>query len=479
MSYEVTIGLEAHVQLSTRSKAFCGDRNAFGAEPNHHVSPLSLGYPGTLPWLNEEQVRAAVRLGLALDCRINRRSTFDRKNYCYADLPKGYQITQDERPICSGGRLPIRTRQGQRDVRIHHIHMEEDAGKSIHQEGQSSSLVDLNRAGTPLLEIVTEPDLHSGPEVDAFMSELRRLVRYLGISDGNMEEGSLRCDVNISVRPEGQTDLGTRCEIKNMNSMRFARRAIDYEVRRQIAVLEGGGRVVQQTRQYDPVTDRTTALREKEDAHDYRYFPDPDLPPVVLADAFIDDERSALGRLPWEAFGELTAGGVDTKDAALLTEDPAHYARYRTYVSATSHTGLLTKLWINRILPFLTDIAPARRRPDGIAGFPPERMHALLQLIADGTVAPAQAASRLLPDLLARPGDPRERAEQLGLIQNRDTDYLKSLAKEVIATYPQKVRAYRRGKKGLLGFFMGEVMRRSNGSAAPRETQTLLRELLD
>jgi aspartyl-tRNA(Asn)/glutamyl-tRNA(Gln) amidotransferase subunit B len=470
MSYEVTIGLEAHVQLSTASKAFCGDQNTFGGEPNLHVSPISLGYPGTLPRLNEEQVSAAVRLGLALDCRINRRSTFDRKNYSYADLPKGYQITQDERPICVGGRLPIQIGGEFKHVQIHHIHMEEDAGKSIHRDGDAFSLVDLNRAGTPLLEIVTEPDLRTGAEVDAFMTGLRRLVRYLGISDGNMEEGSLRCDVNISLRPAGQTELGTRCEIKNMNSMRYARRAIDYEVQRQTTILEAGGTIVQQTRQYDPVTDRTLPLRDKEDAHDYRYFPDPDLPPVVLTDAFVEEQGGQLGTLPWESVTELTSRGLTTEDADLIAEDANQFQIYQTYAAATKHQQLLGKLWINRVLPSLTQTAPA---------FAPKAMNDLLQLIADGTVAPAQALARLLPDLLERAGDPRQRAEELGLIQNRDTDFLEGLAREVIAANPQKVQAYRRGKKGLLQFFMGQVMRRSKGSAAPRETQELLRRLLD
>ncbi|MEM6769850.1 MAG: Asp-tRNA(Asn)/Glu-tRNA(Gln) amidotransferase subunit GatB, partial [Bacteroidota bacterium] len=281
-TYETVIGLETHVQLATESKAFCADRNQFGNEPNRNISAISLGYPGTLPLLNERQVRFAVKLGLALGCKINPRSTFDRKNYFYADLPKGYQITQDESPICIGGALPLRlptapasapeknAAPSSRTIQLHHIHMEEDAGKSIHAAGEPYTKVDLNRAGTPLLEIVTEPDLRSAEEVDAFMTGMRRLVRWLEVSDGNMQEGSLRCDVNVSVRPEGQTEFGTRCEIKNMNSMKFARQAVAYEVERQIGILESGGEVQQQTRQFDPATGTTSALRDKEDAHDYR-----------------------------------------------------------------------------------------------------------------------------------------------------------------------------------------------------------------
>ncbi|NJB84946.1 aspartyl-tRNA(Asn)/glutamyl-tRNA(Gln) amidotransferase subunit B [Lewinella marina] len=470
-TYETVIGLETHVQLATESKAFCDDRNAFGAEPNAHISPVSLGYPGTLPFLNERQVAFAVKLGLALGCQINRRSTFDRKNYFYADLPKGYQITQDESPICVGGQLPIRIAGSEpRSIQLHHIHMEEDAGKSIHAEGQDFSQVDLNRAGTPLLEIVTEPDLRSAEEVDAFMSGMRQLVRWLDISDGNMEEGSLRCDVNISVRPEGQSAYGTRCEIKNMNSMRFARRAIAFEVDRQIALLESGGTVAQQTRQFDPESGTTSALRTKENAHDYRYFPDPDLPPVVVSEEDIARLRAEIGTLPWEAYDELIALGLDADDAALISEDRQRYATFRRYAAASPAVPELAKLWVNRVLPHTQDAEPA---------LTPARFAALQQLIAEGKVSAANAASRLLPDLLDTPGDPGERATALGLIQNTDINFLSDIAREVVQANPQKAAAYRKGKKGLIGFFMGEVMKKSGGAAEPRETQALLRNILE
>ena len=298
--YELVIGLEVHVQLSTRSKAFSADENAFGAEPNTQVDPVSLGHPGALPRYNRAQVESAVRLGLALGSQIARRQSFDRKHYFYTDLPKGYQITQDREPVCVGGRLPIRIGERWQEVRIHHIHMEEDAGKSLHDRSESYSLIDLNRAGVPLLEVVSEPDLRSPEEVDAFMSAMRQLVRYLGISDGNMEEGSLRCDCNVSVRKRGSDQLGTRCEIKNLNSMRYARRAIEFESRRQIDLLEQGGQVVQQTLHFDPATGVTSPLRSKEDAHDYRYFSEPDLPPIELSDEFVDELRRASPTLPWE-----------------------------------------------------------------------------------------------------------------------------------------------------------------------------------
>ncbi len=469
-SYDTVIGLETHIQLATASKAFCGDRNAFGAAPNQQISEVSLGYPGTLPALNREQVACAVKLGLALGCEIRRRSTFDRKNYFYADLPKGYQITQDEHPICIGGALPIRVGEKRTAIRLHHLHMEEDAGKSIHAEGENFSRVDLNRAGTPLLEVVTEPDLRSAEEVDAFMSGMRQLVRWLGISDGNMEEGSLRCDVNVSVRPAGQDEYGTRCEIKNMNSMRFARRAIAYETERQVQLLEAGHAVLQQTRQFDPQSGTTSALRSKEDAHDYRYFPDPDLPPVVLSEAYIEAIRQQLGLLPWAAYDHLIELGVHPDDASLIGEEKERYRAFADYAGHSPNIAELSKWWVNRVIPSGHSAPPALR---------PEQFAALQRLVAESKISPANAASRLLPDLLERPGDPTERARELGLIQNTDTEFLRAIAEAVIAANPTKVTAYRKGKIGLLGFFMGEVMKRSQGSAEPKQTQELLRSLLE
>lgn len=478
-TYLTTIGLEAHVQLATESKAFCADRNQFGEAPNRNISMISLGYPGTLPMLNERQVRFAVKLGLALGCKINRRSTFDRKNYFYADLPKGYQITQDDRPICIGGGLPIRTASptdAPRVVQLHHIHMEEDAGKSIHVDGQPFTRVDLNRAGTPLLEIVTEPDLNAAEEVDAFMTGMRRLVRWLDISDGNMQEGSLRCDVNVSVRPEGQAEFGTRCEIKNMNSMKFARQAVDYEVKRQIGLLEKGESVIQQTRQFDPISGKTSALRDKEDAHDYRYFPDPDLPPVVLTEVFINEVRSEIGTLPWEAYELLIKDyQIVAADAAQISEDREQYEAFLSYADASPSPHDLAKIWVNRLTPWLND------EDLGYDQIPltPEQMGQFQELILAGDVAASVATSKLLPDLLLTPGEPMARAESMGLLQNTDTDFLTDLVNGVIDEFPDKVAAYRKGKKGLMGFFMGEVMKRSKGSAGPKEAQAMLREKLE
>ena len=466
--YETVIGLEVHVQLATQSKAFCNDPNAFGAAPNSQVSEVSLGYPGTLPFLNERHLEYAVRLGLALGCTINRRSTFDRKNYFYADLPKGYQITQDERPICIGGALPLVGTD--RAIQLHHIHMEEDAGKLLHDPEASHSLVDLNRAGTPLLEIVTEPDLRSAEEVDAFLTGIRQLVRWLDISDGNMEEGSLRCDVNISVRPRGQSTFGTRTEIKNMNSMRFARRAIAYEVDRQIGLLKSGKKVLQQTRQYDPVADRTTALRTKEDAHDYRYFPEPDLPPVELSEGYVNRLRATLGELPWQAADRMAALGIHEADARLITQHRTQYLAFLDYVDRSADPVDLGKLWINRLLPYL--------QRTGDLPITPAQVAEVQALVRSGQVSAANASSRLLPDLLECPGAVAQRATDLGIIQTSDTHYLAELAQTVIAEYPEKAAAYRSGKKGLIGFFMGEVMRRSRGSAEPKETRSLLQGML-
>lgn len=353
--------------------------------------------------------------------------------------------------------------------------MEEDAGKSIHAAGEPFTKVDLNRAGTPLLEIVTDPDLRSAEEVDAFMSGMRQLVRWLGISDGNMQEGSLRCDVNVSVRPAGQEEFGTRCEVKNMNSMKFARQAVSYEVERQIELIENGKKVQQQTRQFDPETGTTSALRDKEDAHDYRYFPDPDLPPVALTDAFINEIRQEIGTLPWEAYDQLIAEHhLSADDAAQLSEDRDVYETFIAYATESPAVKDLAKLWVNKLLPWLTE---ARLSPTDLP-VSPEELARFQELILAGDVASSVATAKLLPDLLLTPGDPMQRAEQLGLIQNTDTNFLSGLVDEVIAQNPDKVAAYQKGKKGLIGFFMGEVMKRSKGSAGPKETQALLREKL-
>lgn len=475
--YETVIGLEIHVQLSTQSKAFCGDDASFGGAPNTHISAISLGNPGTLPRLNKKQVEYAVRLGLALESEINLHSAFDRKNYFYADLPKGYQITQDRSPICIGGQLKINVDGQEKIVRIHHVHMEEDAGKSMHDSDDPYSYIDLNRAGVPLLEIVSEPDLRSAEEVDAYMSAMRQLVQYLGISDGNMQEGSMRCDCNVSVRPRGSEKLGERCEIKNLNSMRYARRAIAFEVKRQIDLIESGGRVSQQTLNFDPVSGETSPLRDKEDAHDYRYFPEPDLPPVILDESYVNKVREDLPALPWELFQRLQEEfELSDYDANLLTAELST-ARYFLELSATaSNPKAVANLIINKLLPYCQENElELQDFPVGIAG-----LGKFIQLIEEDQVSNTIAYQNLLPELIDQPGqDPLALAKKLQLIQNKDEDFLSELVDEVIAANPEKVKIYRNGKKGLLGFFMGEVMKRSKGQAEPKATNALLREKLE
>lgn len=475
--YETVIGLEVHVQLSTRSKAFCADDATFGGEPNTHVSPISLGHPGTLPMLNREQVAYAVRLGLALGSRISSVNSFDRKNYFYADLPKGYQITQDRQPVCIGGSMNIFLNDLHKSVRIHHIHMEEDAGKSIHDQRPDASLIDLNRAGVPLLEIVTEPDLRSPDEVDAFMSAMRRLVRYLDISDGNMEQGSMRCDVNVSVRRKGETAFGTRCEIKNLNSMRFARRAIVYEVRRQIDLIEAGGKVTQQTLNFDPDTGVTAPLRSKEDAHDYRYFPDPDLPPVALSDGYIESVRAQMPLLP-DALYRLFRNdyGLSDYDAALLTEEKAVALYFMDLCRHTAHFKAAANLVINKILPWRDE---AKQAPTQFP-VPPIHLTEMIELIASGKLSNTAAYQRLLPAMMENAVQtPSALAQSLNLLQTGDADFLAQIVEEVLAANPDKVSAYRKGKKGLQGFFMGEIMRLSKGKADPKAVTPLLLQKLD
>ena len=482
--YETVIGLEAHVQLGTFSKAFCSDSTKFGGEPNTQTSVVSLAHPGTLPRMNKKQIEYAVRLGMALGCRINERNAFDRKNYFYADLPKGYQITQDKHPICIGGSLNVKITEGVKSIRLHHIHMEEDAGKSIHDQNPTATLIDLNRSGTPLLEIVTEPDLRSGEEVDAFMSAMRHLVRWLDVSDGNMEEGSLRCDVNISIRPVGQAEFGTRCEVKNVNSMRFARKAIEFETKRQIELVESGEKVEQNTLNFDPATGVTTPLRSKENAHDYRYFPDPDLPPIILTPAFLEKIRSEMPQLPNAARAELMSTfGLPEYDALLLTEERAIYTYFKDFVGQmrTPQYKAVSNLIINKILP------TAHELKIELTDFPLSinELSDFLELIESGKISNSAAYQTLFPELLKEKTTGNAAvsvaflAEKLNLFQNSDTDFLAKIIAEVMAENAPKVAEYRKGKKGLLGFFVGEVMKRSKGKADPKATNTLVVKALE
>lgn len=471
-AFETIIGLEVHVQLGTKSKAFCNDKTSFGGSPNSNIGIVSLGHPGTLPFMNKTQVQFALRLGLALNGHINRDNTFDRKNYFYADLPKGYQITQDKKPISIGGFLPIKVGEEWKNIRIHHIHMEEDAGKSIHTMHESKSFIDLNRAGIPLIEIVTEPDLRSGAEVDAFMSSIRQLVRYLEISDGNMEEGSLRCDVNISIRPKGTDILNNRCEVKNVNSMKFARQAIEFEEKRQLKIVLEGGKVAQQTLNFDPSTGVTTPLRSKEDAHDYRYFPEPDLPPIHISEGFLENEKDNLPVLPWDAYKFLHQElGMPAQEASILSELKDTFLYFRDFMDKVADKKLLTNFLVNKLLPFLNEkgmvITESPFGRDGILAF--------LSLIESGKISHSLAYQKLFPLWLESPtSNPLEIAEKNQLLQEKVEGKIEFIFKEIIGENPQKWSEFKSGKKGLSGFFMGELMKKTGGKSDPKEAMEIL-----
>lgn len=474
--YETVIGLETHIQLGTASKAFCGDDARFGGEPNTHISTVSLGHPGTLPVLNRKQIDYALRLSVALGAEVNLTNYFDRKNYFYTDLPKGYQITQDRCPISVGGFVPILLSDGTvKKVRLHHIHMEEDAGKSVHDVFEMHSGVDLNRAGVPLVEVVSEPDLRSAEEVDLFMNALRRLVRWLEISDGNMEQGSMRCDCNVSIRPQGSEELFARCEVKNMNSMRFARRAIEFETQRQIDIVESGGRVRQQTLQFDKNTGSTSPLRDKENAHDYRYFPDPDLPPVVISAEELARVKAEMPALPWELYERFTTKfGLSAYDATILTEEKNIAFLFLDLTEKHQDYKACANLIINQVRPHL-----AENETNAVPDFPVQRWAELLDLVKENKVSNSVAKQKLFPAIWEKSDTPVAKlAEKMNLLQDSDADFLADLAEEILAKYPDKVAAYRKGKKGLLGFFMGELMKASKGKANPQEGNAVLREKL-
>ena len=477
-SYELVVGLELHAQLSTESKIFAPDAAHFGASPNRHVSAITLGHPGTLPRLNRRAVEFAVKMGLACGSDITRRTVFDRKNYFYPDLPKGYQISQDKAPICVGGAVHVTLKSGEeRTLQLHHIHLEEDAGKSIHAEGEPDTLLDYNRAGTPLIEIVTEPVMRSAEEAGACLAEIRRLVRYLGICDGNMEEGSLRCDVNVSVRPVGETKLGTKVEVKNMNSVRFVQRAVEYEFERQVSVLESGGQLIQETRTFDATTGRTAGMREKETMNDYRYFPEPDLPPVVISDEWLGQIQAGMPALPRELFQKFVAHyGLPAADATVLTENREEAAFFEelcrhtaNFKSAANWLMGPVRAWLNESGREITEFPIA-----------PAQLARLMALVDEARVSHTAASQRLFPELLVQPtADPLRLAEALNLLQQSNSDSIQALIDEVLAAWPTKVKEYRQGKKGLLGLFVGEVMKKSGGKADPKLTNQLLVKTLE
>ncbi|GAB3029393.1 Asp-tRNA(Asn)/Glu-tRNA(Gln) amidotransferase subunit GatB [Spirosoma pulveris] len=479
--YEAVIGLEVHCQLLTQSKIFASDTNAFGAEPNTNISVITLGHPGTLPKLNRKAVDYAVRMGLACGSTITRHNVFARKNYFYPDLPKGYQLSQDKGPICVGGGIlvkvkdPVTGHPYQTTIQIHHIHLEEDAGKSIHDGDTWATQLDYNRAGTPLIEMVTDPCIRTADEAGQYLTEVRRLVRYLDICDGNMEEGSLRCDVNVSIRPKGATHLGTKVEVKNLNSIRNVMRAVDSEFLRQVELTESGGRITQETRTFDAATGLSYAMREKETMNDYRYFPDPDLTPVVISDAWLADIQAQMPVLPAELYQKFTTiYGLPEYDAALLT-DAKELAEYYEAVCTTTANYKAVSNWIMGPVKGHLNEKTLRERQFPVSA---ERLAALINLV-DGGIVSQTAAQQVFTLMIDQPNaTPEDIAKANGLVQNRNTDALQTLVEEVLAAWPDKVEQYRKGKKNLLGLFVGEVMKKSKGSADPKLVNELLAKIL-
>ena len=479
--YEAVIGLEVHCQLMTNSKIFAADANAFGADPNTNISVITLGHPGTLPKLNRKAVEYAIRMGLACGSEITRHNIFARKNYFYPDLPKGYQLSQDKGPICVGGGILVKVKDPttgqpyQTTIQIHHIHLEEDAGKSIHDGDEWATQLDYNRAGTPLIEMVTDPCLRTADEAGQYLTEVRRLVRYLDICDGNMEEGSLRCDVNVSIRPKGATYLGTKVEVKNLNSIRNVMRAVDSEFLRQVELTESGGRIIQETRTFDAATGLSYAMREKETMNDYRYFPDPDLTPVVISEEWLADVQARMPMLPAALYQRFTAHyGLPDYDAALLT-DAKELAEYYEAVCTFTANYKAASNWVMGPVKGHLNEKTLRERQFPVSA---ERLASLIALIDSGIVSQT-AAQQVFVLMADQPNvSPADLAQAHGLVQNRNTDDLQALVEQVLAAWPDKVEQYRKGKKNLLGLFVGEVMKKSKGSADPKLVNALLAKTL-
>jgi len=480
MEWETVIGLEIHAQLATKSKIFSGAPTAYGAVPNTQACAVDLGLPGVLPVLNREVVRMAAKFGLAIGATVAPRSVFARKNYFYPDLPKGYQISQYELPIVEHGHLDIELEDGTtKRIGITRAHLEEDAGKSLHEDFHGMTGIDLNRAGTPLLEIVSEPDLRSAKEAVAYMKKLHSLVRYLEISDGNMQEGSFRCDANVSVRPRGQAEFGTRAELKNLNSFRFIERAIDYEVERQIALIESGGKVVQETRLYDPDKGETRSMRAKEEANDYRYFPDPDLLPVEIEPAFLEAVKETLPELPdGKRARFIEQYGLGGEDAAILTASRELADYYEQTVAAAGGEPKLCANWV------IVELSGALNRADcQLADSPVSAvmLGGMVKRIADNTIS-GKIAKEVFEAMWAGEGDADAVIGSRGLKQITDSGAIEAIVDEVIAANPQQVENYRNAdekKRGkMVGFFVGQVMKASQGKANPQQVNTLLRERL-
>ena len=475
--YEVVIGLEVHAQLLTKTKAYSSDENIYGEAPNTKTSVISLGHPGTLPRSNAKVIEYAVKMGIAVGADIRERNEYARKNYFYADLPKGYQITQDTTPICNGGTIQIKDAEGKpKKIKITRIHMEEDAGKSIHDLDPFHTLIDLNRAGVPLIEVVSEPDVRSSDEAYQYINEVRKLVRYLDICDGNMEEGSLRCDANISVMLKGASEFGTKVEVKNMNSTRNVKRAIEFEIDRQIALVEEGKEVSHETRSFNAANNSTISMRHKEEANDYRYFPEPDLQAVIVTQEYIEKVKNSLPPLPSELFQKFTTEfGLSNYDANILTDEKGIALYYNELCGSTKNYKSAANFVNGSVKSFLNEKAIS------IAEFciKPKRLASLITIVDQGKVSNTVATSKVFPAMLVCNDTADKIATDNNWIQESDSDALGDYIKLAIAKYPEKAKDYKEGKKGLIGLFMGEVMKLSKGQADPKLANQLLRNQLE
>ena len=474
MTYEVVIGVEVHAQLRTHSKMFCGCGTTFGLSANSQTCPVCLGLPGSLPVINSTAIEMAVRAGLALNCTITRDNQFARKNYFYPDLPKGYQISQYESPICQHGWIEIVAGDGVKRVRIRRAHLEEDAGKNVHGGGTSGSRVDLNRAGTPLLEIVTEPDMSSADEVVAYLKGLRDILMYLDVCDGNMEEGSFRCEPNLSLRPVGQKEFGTKVELKNINSFKYVKDAVEYEIKRQAKVLSEGGKIYQETRLWNIDRGETAVMRSKEEAHDYRYFPDPDLVPLKLEQEWIDRFTSTLPELPaMRARRFVTEYGLPEYDAAVLTASKGMADYFETSVKQFNQPKTVSNWVMGELTRELnnsgTDIAASPVNPERLVG--------LLQMVDKGTIS-LKVAREIFPDVYSSGKTPERIVQEKGLTQVSDEGALEKIIEEVLAKSPTQVAQFKEGKQQVLGFLVGQVMKSSGGKANPGKVNELLKKRL-
>ena len=472
--YEVVIGLEVHAQLKTKSKIFAPDGTEFGQEPNTQTSPITLGMPGVLPVLNKEAVNMGILTGLALNCQIPERCKFDRKQYFYPDLPKGYQISQYDEPICVNGYLEI----GGKKIGITRAHLEEDAGKLVHAgadglAGSSYSLVDLNRAGTPLLEIVSEPDMRSSAEARAYMEELRNIVRYIGVCDGNLEEGSMRCDANISIMPKGSDKFGTRAEIKNVNSFSALQRAIEYEIDRQIEIVEEGGKVVQETRLWDDNAKETRSMRGKEDAHDYRYFPEPDLKPLVISREWVQEIKDKMPELPAQKRARYQSLGLSEYDANVVVEQ----MELALFFDKVLELGANAKTAVNFIMGEIAAYLKEEKLELAQTKLTPENLAELISLIEKGTIS-NNIGKQIIIDMMQTGKAASKIVEEKGLSQITDEGAIKEIVQKVVDANPNQVAAYKGGKVQLFGFFVGQVMKETKGRANPKTVNELLKEIL-